>query len=304
MTARLSPNFYKTTVVLIDDEQHFLDALTQSIPASLRHNTFTDPISALAHINNLYQPPKAQSDNLFFNIGNKQYDYMKYDELSVVVVDYDMPEMNGLDFCLRIENPSIRKVLLTGAASLTNVVDAFNNGTIHYYLDKKTPELGNRLSEVVIAMQKSYFQESLELEALVKEPFSDIFLDQKFSDYFQSVCNDYNVHEHYFNPKTSSFTLCSSVQELILVVVDDEQQQEHMTIISEEEGPNTWIEKLRSRKYAPFFISSDGFYTPETQRDIDPLFKATTIRGQKNYYCALFDAVMVEPTIENLKMIN
>ena len=47
-------------------------------------------------------------------------------EVSVVVVDYFMPEMDGVTFCRRLNNPSIGKILLTGRAEDSVAIEAFN----------------------------------------------------------------------------------------------------------------------------------------------------------------------------------
>src|SRR6187402_2342488 len=89
----------------------------------------------------------------------KRFDELRVKEVSVLVVDYSMPSMNGIEFCEKVKNSSIKKILLTGYATFTDAVNAFNNNTIHYYLKKNDENMLQQLEATIHQLQHAYFNE-------------------------------------------------------------------------------------------------------------------------------------------------
>ena len=79
-------------LVIVDDEQSYLDLLEQVLPAVLRCpvRTFTCPLAALGVLDQL--------------------------DLGFLVTDYDMPQLNGLDFLFRARRlaPGVPLAMVTG----------------------------------------------------------------------------------------------------------------------------------------------------------------------------------------------
>ncbi len=297
MKPEISPYYYPTNIALVDDNESFLNTMSLHLMQHFSCHTFTNPLDALHYADSLYRvnPIETQTDDevdwdraVFENISEKQFDAKKYNELSVVIVDYDMPGINGIEFCARMKDPNVRKILLTGCASSNDVVMAFNENIIDYYIDKQTDNLLDVLHRTVYEMQKTYFQDNLSsLTMSLLERKTPCFLDCALADFFDETCDRLGVKEHYFLPNPSRFVLRTSEGESQLLVMTDDDLQQHITIIQEEDGPVEWIEKLASKQYVPHFISEDGFYTPETQGNADPMVRATVIRGEQDYHCAL-----------------
>jgi response regulator RpfG family c-di-GMP phosphodiesterase len=61
--------------------------------------------------------------------------------LAVVISDYHMPGMNGIDFLVQARNisPDTTRILLTGAADLEMAVNAVNRGSVFRFLIKPCP---------------------------------------------------------------------------------------------------------------------------------------------------------------------
>lgn len=299
MKAKLSPYYYPTDIALVDDNPAFLDILSSSLSPKFACKAFTDPLLALRyankqsyrHLSALFTEDQRWQENVFRYLSNKQFDPSKNNELSVVIVDYDMPGIDGIKFCAQLASPAVRKILLTGCASSSEVVAAFNDNIIDYYIDKNSDDLLNEVQHAVTKMQKSYFHENLQslmMSFMKKE--APCFLDTQLAEYFDETCISLHVSEYYFMPETSRFILRSPNKDTLLIIASDKDIEDHINIIREEEGPAAWIEQLLTRKYVPFFNSNDGFYTPETQSNKHPLLKAKVIVGkEQNYYCALVD---------------
>lgn len=99
--------------MLVDDEENVLNAYRRNIRGQFVMKLFNDPINALNSLKD-----------------DKEY--------SVVVSDFNMPGMKGLEFLKKFHeiNPDTVKILLTGYADLQLVINAINEGYIFRFLTK------------------------------------------------------------------------------------------------------------------------------------------------------------------------
>jgi len=172
--------YYPTTTVIIDDDKEFLDNLNLSL--NLQDDklvkTFLDPKQALSYLesqNSIYknyqnylevingiETDSDDKDKIskinFNNIWTLPYDEKRYSEVSVIVVDYFMPQMNGIDFFKKIKNILAKKILLTGNADYKLAVSAFNDGLIDKFIIKEEG-IEENLFESINTFKKRYFQE-------------------------------------------------------------------------------------------------------------------------------------------------
>jgi response regulator RpfG family c-di-GMP phosphodiesterase len=103
------------TILLVDDEIKVLSSLTRA----LLEEDFNDIKSA-------------QSGPDALEI------IKKTPNLTVIISDYHMPGMNGIDFLEQAQklSPDTTRILLTGAAELNMAVDAINRGSLFRFLIK------------------------------------------------------------------------------------------------------------------------------------------------------------------------
>ncbi len=83
----------------------------------------------------------------FFTCDGKRRDPSRFDDLSVLVVDYAMPEMTGIEFCAQFRGHRVKKMLLTGAEERDVVFDAFNQGIIDHFVAKNDDALVDHLAD-------------------------------------------------------------------------------------------------------------------------------------------------------------
>lgn len=95
--------------------------------------------------------------------GTEALQLLKINDVAVVVSDYRMPEMNGVEFLDQVREmyPDTRRIILTGQADMETVVGAVNSGAVSKYVTKpwQTKELAQELRD-------TYRQHSLEEEKL------------------------------------------------------------------------------------------------------------------------------------------
>src|SRR5699024_5604677 len=134
-TLSILPYFHPTTVVLVDDNLDFLGNLSLQLDADLAYRLFDSPNKALEQLNNAART-RPLSERFFATIKDNRQgvpaepvlrldlaaiqrevrNTHRFAETAVVMVDYAMPKMNGLEFCKQIRNPHVKKVLFTGVA--------------------------------------------------------------------------------------------------------------------------------------------------------------------------------------------
>lgn len=103
-------------ILLVDDEPALLSSMRRQLAARFRVETETDPVAALARIDDL-------------------------EGLAVIVSDMRMPGMDGASFLSHVCErwPDITRILLTGFAEIDSAIAAINQGRIFRFLSKPVP---------------------------------------------------------------------------------------------------------------------------------------------------------------------
>jgi DNA-binding NtrC family response regulator len=73
-----------------------------------------------------------------FNSPHKALEYVKDNEVDLVVSDYLMPEMDGMSFLAQVRDlkPSVPRIILTGYADKENAIKAINEVGLFQYIEK------------------------------------------------------------------------------------------------------------------------------------------------------------------------
>ena len=149
MNRGIRPFYFPTTVAIVDDSPDFLANLSLNLDPTLAFRVFDSPADTLTALTSeqantpgperffsVYQHREEHSfdhhviDLNMSRIHREVFNDRRFERYSVVVVDYDMPEIDGLEFCRKLEHFPLRKVLLTGKADEKLAVQAFNEGII------------------------------------------------------------------------------------------------------------------------------------------------------------------------------
>lgn len=296
--------FYPTQIVFVDDNRDFLDTLSVEFSKQFNVKSFSDTGAALNYINEYQreadliandEKPKPQGDSdawvkrVLTHQNVKRFDESRIKEVSVLIVDYSMPSMNGIEFCEKIKSTSIKKILLTGYATPTDAVRAFNNNTIHYYLKKNDENMLKDLEVAIHQLQHAYFNElSSSLKAGAIDSGTPFFGDPKLATYFQETCDSLDVTEYYYLTNPSRFTLRTKEKgNFSCVLYTEDDIAEHLQILVEEGAPKSLHSAIESRKFVPLFQTADGFYEPGITNASSCIYPATHIEGAVNYYCAI-----------------
>ncbi|MBP7565364.1 MAG: response regulator [Burkholderiaceae bacterium] len=151
------------TIVFLDDDPDYLEMLALVLPREWNVELFLRPSDCVARLQ--AEPPQWEADAWaqqqiidrwrqgaalipqilrYWDRSTARYDLTR-----VLVVDYSMPAMDGLQVLDGIVDWPGSRVLLTGQADEQIAVNAFNRGLIDQFLAKQSPDISRRLVDAL-----------------------------------------------------------------------------------------------------------------------------------------------------------
>lgn len=308
----LTPYYHPTTACLIDDNESFMSGLSVVMPTHMSSVAFFNPMDALEYVNRPQELPSLadrcfsahqRSPRPMFQLDTGLIEQeinivRRFNRLSVVIVDYSMPAIDGMEFCNRINDPHVGKVLLTGVADEKMAVEAFNEGIIDRFIAKSHPEASERISAYALDMQDAYFRAQTGQVQRTLSLAGPVFLDDpSVAHWVRRLMRRKNFCEHYMvsqPPGLLLLTPAGDISQLVIVSGEEcDQQADH----AERHGaPEAVVRRLRKRSHVGFFLDDPaGYLHPETQDDEYPwqelITRSTRLGSSDHYwYAALFSA--------------
>lgn len=304
MTAPLLPYFYPTTVVLVDDDFYIIEVIAHGLDLEDKpHRAFYDSRQALTFINQdtyrekfvdrlAFTEEDRDSDSLTFNprtLVEELFSPQRFRQVSVVVVDYEMPGMRGLELCERLQNPHLKKILLTGVADENVAIEAFNTGLIHQYIRKHDPHFLPKLKEAIRKAQQDYFRDLfyIPLQTLKKRPESTALIDPVFISYFEGLLKKHRIQEFYLMEGTGSFLMVGPDRlPYSLITLEDRHIEAYLESQGAEALSPEHLHSLTLKERIPCYYNP--FKPPylEPERLEDFLHPPMRLQGKdKTYYC-------------------
>lgn len=309
--ARTPPYRFPTTSVIVDDNADFLTNFSLELEEHQAYRLFDSPGEALRFLErgDAVMPPLFQrcfsphreavgwpmrDHYLRLDVSTLEAEVRnpdRFGEVSVVVVDYAMPEMNGLEFCERLQNKHVKKVLFTGVGDEKVAVQAFNDGLIDRFLRKHEPGVADTLNRTIAELETRYFQEVGNLiHQSLRKGEAEFLDDAAFAAYFAELCRRRSVSEYYFVAEPNGFLMLDAeANPSRLVVMTEEDMQAHWEIASDQGCPRGLSEAIGRRSAVPFFWRSGGYYRPDCVDWEDFMFPADVIEGRQRYYVAYLE---------------
>ncbi len=104
----------QSTIVIVDDEEIVLTSLSSFLTLETEYTVET------------FESPK------------KALEYIKENEINLVISDYLMPDMNGIEFLSEVRKlkPQVPRIILTGYADKENAIKAINEVGLYQYIEK------------------------------------------------------------------------------------------------------------------------------------------------------------------------
>lgn len=239
------PFYHPTTVAYVDDDGELLQLLPPSVGA-LPYRTFTDPLDLLSAIDtgvlstsvNLHcwnrytgEVGDPDTENVLgldtWMIFMRMFNPHRFRLLSVVVVDYRMPDMSGLTLCQRLAHLPCKKLLLTGQGDLPTAIQALNDGIIDMYMEKAQLKLPLELARAIDRLQRRFFADvSRMVRDFLHHGDCGIWTDSTLCRLFRQHCHDRGVVEHYAITDPRGFLMVDAAGSGSLWLVFDDTEVE------------------------------------------------------------------------------
>ncbi|MBV8046438.1 MAG: response regulator [Paludibacterium sp.] len=304
----IPPLYFPSMVMLVDDSRAFLDNLGLQLDANLAFRLYDSPFDALVDLNG--SSSSSPLVERFFSVSHfgddlplshhvldlnldhilrEVHNRRRFERVSVVVVDYDMPEVDGLAFCRNIKNPAIKKILLTGKADEKLAVQAFNQRLIDRFILKQDAEVIPTLNQAIAELQLAYFQEMARTVGEALSLGSHSFLqDAAFAGTFHRIRAERGIVEFYLTSTPDGFLMLDAQGAAhLLIIKTAEELESHFDIAQDQGAPAALLARLASKRYVPYFRTPQGEYHPSCPDWRSCLYPATALQGQEWYYYAV-----------------
>lgn len=304
--------FYPTTVGLVDDDKAYLKKLLFPLVGKecLSCLTYEKPEDALNFLTKQYRSDsfinrclisqESKFDHLVADldiaaIHKEMFNPNRHSEVSALVVDFAMPEINGLELArsIRKSNPYIKIIMLTGEAGHSLGIDALNEHSIDYFILKTDPNVMDKLVQAIRASQAEYF---LNMSAMALNKIADFskdilpcLSDPVFVDFFKQLCATHKLIEYYLMDARGSFLLLDAQgKPSILAVADEEMMEVYQQLANDDDAPQAVIGALESKQMVPYFHTEDDFTTRPAEWE--PYLHSAKILQGKETYCYAYIA--------------
>jgi CheY-like chemotaxis protein len=259
--------FHPTTVVIVDDNEQYLENVELLLPDSSIFRGFIDPHDALASCNTFrdrivladeafsvvedadsHALVRVDRDSIVSEVSNAR----RFAFPSVLVTDYAMPSMNGIELCRRIGNPRIKKMLITGVTDEREAVKAFNSKIIDAFVMKGDAAAVQQITDGVRALQYgSFFEEQRTLLSSIAFGAYSFLNDAVVGDHLSKLVLNGSCSEYYLSTDPTGYVLVSPEGEFqTLAIYDDSGIEKNVLEAIRMGAPGDVIRAVEARTHA------------------------------------------------------
>jgi len=305
--------YYPSTIVFVDDQQAFLTAVKNRLPQQTLALFFNNAQQALNKIMTTDRSPYKHLQHLqeieenveldlprnteaFFNIklGNISkisYNSQRFSEISVVIVDRIMPDLDGIHFCRELINHPVKKIMLTASKDQSIATKAFNEGIIDFFLLKDSPDLIPQLTLAIKKMQKDYFSSLNKLTlGFALEKIVPFINNPGISDFLQEKMKELEAEEFYLLDRYGSMLFIQYDGTPVTLVISSEEMIENYAAIAQEHEEIAIALSLAKREKLLFFPNEMDCMRPVKEWG-HFLFDAQQLPDSPNFFYTLIKDV-------------
>jgi len=300
------PFRHPTTCAFLDDNTSFLKGVDLAMDPKLAYVAFENEHRAIRYINQSPELPHLSdrlvaqreasilpeqrgialdSQLLEQEINNPE----RFHQISVVVVDYSMPNIDGIGFCNAIDNPSVGKILLTGAADEATAVSAFNRGEIDRFVPKNITNCLEQVKQFISELESRYFENMISnTRNSLTTNTPSYFSDQQFRDSFSAFRSEIGCTEYYFVTEPEGFLILDGAGRMFRLIVSSTADLTNQLALASRKGaPDSILDKLRSRELMPFSLVNEETYETGEYHWEENLFPARSIGVGSDWFMTL-----------------
>ncbi|WP_423823999.1 response regulator [Salinisphaera sp. SPP-AMP-43] len=296
---------------MIDDDIDFLGNLSLQLDADLAYLLFDSTRKALDYLeqrqsngvarNRFFcEPPGCEgagaAKSLEINmdaLSREIHSSDRFAQISVALVDYAMPQMNGLDFCKNITDPHVKKVLFTGVATEAVAVEAFNEGIIDQYIRKHEHAVYERLNKTIRQFQHDYIR-NLFVSAKDVLPLNvpELLGEPAVKELIDGLGKSHGLTEYYYAERPNGFFFVNASGEIKRLVIQTPEEARQTADTCRALGmPSTACERIaRCEMMVDPLVVADANAWPSSENWNDYLVSARPLTGARTTrHWAVFD---------------
>jgi CheY-like chemotaxis protein len=304
----LLPLYHPTTCLVIDDDRLYLDSfdynyadvtlcatehrLEQAIERLLKDAERTGltieeanraPVDEGETADPIIRLPASR-------IAAMARDPARFSRVSVVVVDFAMPSMTGVELLRKIKHLPVKKVLLTGKTGDSTAVAAFNEGLINLFLVKQDPDLPDKLRRIIGELQHRYFKDiTAPLDPIAKLEDTAFLDDPAIANWYRKFAERIGAVEHYLLPSPPGLMLVDETGQVTVAWINSRDRMRAQLEIAIDVGaPSALVKELRTGEKILTCPTPTGFYQKKHASDWQKyLLPCEEIRGNTSWKVAI-----------------
>lgn len=309
--------FHPTTVVGVDDNEHYLANIELLMPDTAIFRGFVDPHEALEYCNSFSQD-LALADSAFSIvevanfyslvrvnrevIENEVSNALRFEFPSVLITDYAMPSMTGVDLCRGVGDVRIMKMLITGVTDEREAVKAFNSNTIESFVMKGDASAVHQIAEGVAALQyRSFLEEQRTLLAAIAVGGFSFLREEVIGSYLRHLVLSGGCTEYYLSTDPVGYLLVSSTGDMrTLVVIDDLGMDEMIRKAIRHGAPTSVVHALEARTHG-VSLTEKEVESASSEDWVSALIALEILQGETNWYLGVTDVVPLDVDYDSSK---
>ena len=192
---------FPTAVPCVDDEHSLLIDLAEELELHQARYLFRlKPEYVLRCVNE-------QTDLAAVAPATEIYNANRFERIGVVVSDFHMPQMNGLQFCQSMQPRGVRKIIVSNKLATQEALQALNAGILRGFIHKEDNDAHERLRQLVRCSLLEYFCEIAGTFQEAGEQANSALCDPAFLQWFRRFCRRFDVQEYYTLDAAGTFLL-------------------------------------------------------------------------------------------------
>ena len=262
------PMLHPASVVFLDDSEDFLRGLQGIFREPELNWFFSKPQAALDFVSSRNRGAAAirlagstvsEIERASNALGRDPLnDETRFEEIAAVVVDYEMPEMDGIRFLSSIGGVECTKILLTGAAGYREAVDAFNAGLIDAYLRKTDADMPAKLASALAQAKKKHCASRGHIGV---HDIGAAYADPRVNALLGELAADENLVEYYWRPEQNAVLLFDAASNPSVFIAWDAHEWAFQVDTLADAGGPEWLRRgLEDRSVMPVFWPYQAFH--------------------------------------------
>ena len=204
------------------------------------------------------------------------------DEIGIVLIDYLMPELDGISLCKQLINHQFKKILYTGSGDYKIGLTAVRDGIIDDFIEKSEPTdiLVNKIEEIAF---KYYDDKTILLKQNIESEKILPLSDKLFVNYFLKIFREQNIVKYCLIDKIGSIAMTNNKGEKSLLIVHTEQSiQQFLQLIYNESEFKDIYNSVSTKQKIPFLNNHGNNINLELESV--QLYKPELLIGKETYY--------------------